>query len=71
VGVVIGVSGGHAGKEVLVALAGQQVAVAQRLLAELGQELVARRVGLDVELGRVDALGGARNGGADIVARYL
>ena len=46
---VIGVGGGDAGEQVLIGFAGKQITVAQSLLAELGQKIVARGVGLDVE----------------------
>jgi hypothetical protein len=42
---VVGVAVGDAREEVLVALAGEQVAVGQRVLAEIGQQRVARRIG--------------------------
>ncbi len=44
---VVGIMAGHAGKEVLVAFAGQQVAVVERRLAEIGQQAVALAVHLD------------------------
>ena len=46
---VVGISGGDAGEQVLVAFAGKQIAVLQRVLAELGQERVAAVIGLDFE----------------------
>ena len=39
---VVGIGRGDAREQVLVAFAGQQIAVAQRVLAELGQQRVAR-----------------------------
>src|SRR5206468_11493771 len=68
---VVGVRRGNAREEVLIILARQEVAVAQGLLAELGQELVARGVGRDVEARRVDRSGRGRAAGADVVARYF
>ena len=40
----------HAGEQVLVAFAGQQIAVVQRRLAEIRQQRVARPVHLDLEM---------------------
>ena len=57
-------------KQILVALTRKQIAIAQGLLAKFGQELVAARVGLDVEPRRVDRLGT----GCDrryVIARYF
>ena len=45
---VVGVGGGHAGEHVLVRLAGQEVAILQRPLAEFGDQGVARAVDLDL-----------------------
>ena len=45
--VVVGVGRGNAGEHVLIGLARQQIAVLQRLLAEVGQQVVARSVQLD------------------------
>ncbi len=52
---IVGVSGGDAREQVLIAFARKQIAVAQRVLAELGQQLVALGVGLDLEPRRIDA----------------
>ena len=43
---VVGIGGGDAGEHVLVALAGQQVAILEGLLAEGGQQIVTRPVQL-------------------------
>jgi hypothetical protein len=67
---VVGIGAGDAGEQILVAFAGEQVAVAQRLLAELGQPLVARRVGNDVEGALVDRLAGPHIG-RDVVVGDL
>ena len=48
---VVGIGRGDAREEILVAFAGQQIAVVQRVLAELGQERVALGVGLDRRTG--------------------
>ena len=53
---IVGISRGDAREEVLIIFARKQVAVLQRLLAELGQKSIALGIGLDVELGRVDRL---------------
>ncbi len=66
---VVGISRGDACEEILVAFAREQVAVAQRLLAELGQEVVALGVGLHVEPGRMHRLGACGGGGRNVVAR--
>ena len=67
---IVGVSGGDAREQVLVAFARKQIAVAQSILAELGQKLVALAVGLDLEARRIDALAAGR-GGAHVVGRNL
>ena len=68
-GRVVGVSGGDAREQVLVAFAREQVAVTQRVLAELGEKGIATGVGLDVETRRVDRLRSGC-GGRNVVARY-
>ncbi|MCY1171627.1 hypothetical protein D9M73_117440 [compost metagenome] len=61
-GGVIGISRGHAHEQILEILAGQQIAVAQRFLAEIGQQRIARMVDLDrIEL-RLHFLGIAARG---------
>jgi hypothetical protein len=67
---VVGVGGSDAREQVLIAFARKQVAVVERVLAELGQELVAGGVGLDVEARRMDRFA-AGNGGRDVVALYF
>src|SRR3546814_12244168 len=47
VGGVVGIMAGDAGEQVLVGLAGQQVTVVQRGLAEIGEEAVAAAVDVD------------------------
>jgi hypothetical protein len=54
---VVGIGGRDAGKQVLVAFAGQEIAVVQRLLAEIGEQRIAAGVGLDGEAAIVDGLG--------------
>ena len=46
-GGVVSVIGGDAGEEVLIAFAGEQIAVVQRGAAEIGQQGVARSVDMD------------------------
>jgi hypothetical protein len=71
---VIGIGIGHAGEQVLVLFAGQQVAVVERVLAERGEQRIARFIGDDAEaagadgarvflLGRGNAGGRGRHGG--------
>ena len=67
VGRVVGISGGDAREQVLVAFARQQIAVAQRVLAELGQQRIAAVVGGDVESGASTVL--LVRIGRDVVAR--
>jgi len=45
-GSVIAIGRGHAGKEILVGFAGQQIAVIQRCPTEIGQQRIARAVNL-------------------------
>ncbi len=45
---VVGIGRGDAGEHVLIALAGQQIAVLQRLLAEIGQQVVAAAIDLNL-----------------------
>ena len=66
---VVGIGRGDAGEEVLVILAREQIAVAQRVLAEFGQERVAAVVGDDREGARVDSLAVAHRRGGTIVGR--
>jgi len=53
---VVGIGIGDAGEEVLIDLAGQQVAVGQRVLAEIGEARIAAGIGDDVEAAVVDLL---------------
>ena len=53
---VVGIGRGDSGKQILVRFAGQQIAVLERVLAEIGQQRVARRIGDDVERAGVDRL---------------
>ena len=69
---VVGIGGGDAGEQVLVAFARKQVAVAQRFLAELGQQIVAGRVGFDVEPLGIDGLAVALGfGDRNVVGAYF
>ena len=65
---IVGISRSDAREQILVALARQQIAVAQRVLAELGQQSVAAVVGDDIERAVVDRFAGAR-GRRNVVAR--
>jgi hypothetical protein len=68
---IVGIGRGDPGEQVLVALTRKQVAVLQRLLAEFGQERVARRVGDDREaalVNRLAVLPGRGDRGGDIGA---
>ncbi len=60
---VVGIGRSDAGEQILIFLAGKQIAVAQRLLAEFGQQRIAARIGRDVERAGVDRLAGARRPG--------
>jgi hypothetical protein len=53
---IVGIGAGDAGEQILIALAGQQIAVVERLLAEIGQQRIARRIGCDIEAAHSDAL---------------
>ncbi len=44
---IVGIGRGDADEEILKLLAGQQIAVVQRLLAEIGEQRVARMIDLD------------------------
>ena len=54
---IIGVSGGDAGEQVLVALARQQIAVVERFLAEIGQQRIAIGRGDDGKAAGVHGFG--------------
>ena len=54
---IIGIGVRHAGEQVLVRFAGQQVAIGQRLLAEIGEIGVTRGIGDDGEPACIDGLG--------------
>jgi len=47
VGLIIGIGIGHAREQVLIILTGQQIAIGQRVLAEIGQPGIARCIGDD------------------------
>ena len=67
---VVRIGRGDAREQVLIAFARKQVAILERLLAELGQQRIAAAVGLDVEPRRMDRLL-AGGGGRNVVARYF
>src|SRR3990167_10990878 len=46
-GRIVRIGGGNTGEHVLIGLARQQVTVVQRLLAEVGQQRIPRRISLD------------------------
>src|SRR3546814_10582794 len=50
---IVGIGVGDAREEVLIGFAGQEIAVLQRFLAEIGKQRVAARVGDDREPARV------------------
>ena len=54
---IVGIGIGDAGEEILIGLAGQQIAVVERFLAEIGQQRVARGIGDNGEAARLDRLG--------------
>src|SRR3546814_942308 len=51
---IVGIGVGDAREEVLIGFAGQEIAVLQRFLAEIGKQRVAARVGDDREPARVN-----------------
>ena len=53
---VVGIGIGDAREQVLIGFAGQQIAVFERLLAEIGEQIVAALVGDDMEPARGDGL---------------
>ena len=68
-GGVVGIGRGDADEQVLVGFAGQQIAVLQRLLAEIGQQRIAAVIDLDRIDDRRDALRVGVGGG--LVAALL
>src|SRR3546814_19927153 len=46
---IVGIGGGDAREQILIGFAGQQIAVLERFLAEIGEQRVAARVDLDIE----------------------
>jgi hypothetical protein len=61
---IVGIGRGDAGEEILVGFAGQKVAVLQRLLAEVRQKRIARRIGLHRKAPQRDGLAVALRVGA-------
>jgi hypothetical protein len=59
VGGIVRIGGRDAREQILVGLAGKQIAVLQRLLAEFGEKRIARLVRLHLERSRIDRLAGA------------
>jgi hypothetical protein len=53
---IVGIGRGDAREQILIAFAGQQIAVAQRFLAELGQEIIAARIRHHIKPAHVDRL---------------
>ena len=53
---IFGISRRDARKQILIGLAGQQIAIVERVAAEFGQQRIARRIGDDVEPARMDRL---------------
>ena len=64
---IIGIGSGDAGKQVLIRFTGQQIAVVERVLAEIGEQGIARAIDGDREFPRHDfvrrALGRLGHGG--------
>ena len=50
---IIGIGRSHADKKILIAFAGQQIPIAQRVFAEFGQQRIARRID-GQRIGRID-----------------
>jgi hypothetical protein len=67
-GRIVGIGVGHAGKQILIGLAGQQIAVVEGFLAERGQLGIARGVGADREAAGIDRLGIERLGSRGALA---
>ena len=59
---IVGIGIGHAGEQVLIGLARQQIAVVQRVLAKIGQQRVARGIGGNDKAARMHGLGIGRRG---------
>jgi hypothetical protein len=57
VGLIVGIGVGHAGEEVLVLFAGEQIAIIERVAAEIGEQRVAGVIGDDREAAGVDLFG--------------
>jgi len=53
---VVGIGVGDAGKKILIGFAGQQIAIVERFLAEIGQQVVAAGVYGDLEATLLDAV---------------
>ena len=68
---IVGIGRGHAHEQVLIAFAGQQIAVVQRFLAEVGQQRVTRMVDLDRIGLRAHRLGVRRGGGGRRVLGHI
>ena len=69
---IVGIGRRDAGEQILVGFAGQQIAVAQRVLAEFGQKRVAVRVGFHVERAGIDRLAGPLGfGDRNVVGAYI
>ena len=56
-GLIVSIGIRHAGEEILIGLSRQQIAVVQRVLAEIGEQGVARRISDDVEAAGMHSLG--------------
>ena len=78
VALIVGIGGGDAGEQILIAFAGEQVAVVERFLAEVGQQRIACAVGHNLEAAVVDRLavidrrsGGGHGAGQRLGAQLL
>ena len=67
---VVGVRRGDADEQVLIAFARQQIAIGQRILAEIGQQRIAAVIDLQ-RVGRADALGRVHRRGIAVRGRRV
>ena len=59
---IVGIGGGDAGEQILIGFAGQEIAVLQRFLAKIGQQVIARGIGDNDEAAIRDRLAVWRSG---------
>ena len=53
---IVGIGVGNAGEQILIGFAGQQIAVVERFLAEIGQQIIATLIQRDLEAALFDAV---------------